>query len=58
MMEKSSHIYLTPSDLSEFREGRVSQRIQDTWGLTYGELLAIIEAHQYTSTEETSNGSC
>ena len=58
MMEKSSHIVLTPTDLKEYREGRVSQRIQDTWGLTYGELLAIIDAHQYTSIEENLNGSC
>ncbi len=52
MMEKSSQIYLTPQDLAEYREGRVSQRILDTWGLTYGELSAIIQSHQYTSTEE------
>lgn len=52
MMEKSSHIYLSPNDLAEYKEGRVSQRILDTWGLTYGELSAIIESHEYTSTEE------
>lgn len=52
MMEKSSQLFLTAQDLSEYKEGRVSQRIQDTWGLTYGELSAIIEAHQYTTTEE------
>ena len=58
MMEKSSQLFLTNQDLEEYREGRVSQRIQSTWGLTYGELSAIIEAHQYTSTEENPNGSC
>lgn len=52
MMEKSSQLVLTAQDLAEYREGRVSQRIQDTWGLTYGELSAIIDAHEYTSTEE------
>lgn len=54
MMEKSSNIRLTPNDLTEYKEGRVSQRISDTWGLTYGELSAIIDSHQYTSTEETN----
>lgn len=58
MMEKSSQLVLTAQDLSDYREGRVSQRIQDTWGLTYGELSAIIDAHEYTSTEENTNGSC
>lgn len=51
MMEKSSQLLLTAQDLSEYREGRVSQRIQDTWGLTYGELSAIIDAHEYTTEE-------
>lgn len=51
MMEKSSNIMLTPEDLKEYAEGRVSQRIQDTWGLTFGELSAIINAHEYTTEE-------
>lgn len=51
MMEKSSQILLTALDLAEYREGRVSQRIQSIWGLTYGELSAIIDAHQYTTEE-------
>lgn len=51
MMEKSSQLLLTAQDLAEYREGRVSQRIQDTWGLTYGELSAIIDAHEYTTEE-------
>ena len=51
MMEKSSQLLLTAQDLAEYREGRVSQRIQDTWGLTYGELSAIIDANEYTTEE-------
>lgn len=51
MMEKSSQLLLTAQDLAEYKEGRVSQRIQDTWGLTYGELSAIIDAHEYTTEE-------
>jgi hypothetical protein len=51
-MEKSGRIVLTPEDLAEFKNGRVSQRIRETWGLTLGELSEIIKAHQYTSTEE------
>ena len=51
MMEKSSQLLLTAQDLAEYREGRVSQRIQDTWGLTYGELSAIIDAYEYTTEE-------
>lgn len=51
-MEKSGRIILTPEDLAEFRNGRVSQRIRETWGLTLVELSEIIQANEYTSTEE------
>lgn len=56
-MEKSGSIVLTPDDLAEFRNGRVSQRIRDNWGLTLAELSAIIVAQEYTSTGETKHGS-
>lgn len=53
-MEKSGRIILTKEDLDEFANGRVSQRIRETWGLTLGQLSEIIKAHEYTSTEESN----
>jgi len=56
-MEKSGSIVLTPEDWAEFRNGRVSQRIRENWGLTLAELSDIIMTHKYTSTGEKEHGS-
>jgi len=56
-MEKSGSIVLTPEDWAEFRNGRVSQRIRENWGLTLAELSDIIMTHKYTSTGEHEHGS-
>jgi len=51
-MEKSGRIILTREDLAEFKKGRVSQRIRETWGLTLDQLSEIIASNEYNSTEE------
>jgi len=48
-MEKNSSPVLTEQDLEEYRQGRVSDRIAEIWGLTYEELDAIIKSHSEKS---------
>jgi hypothetical protein len=46
-MEKNGTILLTEEDLAEFREGGVSQRVKETWNLSYDDLKKIIENNNY-----------
>ena len=47
MMEKSGTVILTEKDLEDYKEGRVSLRLQEEWGLTFEELRNIIETNNY-----------
>jgi hypothetical protein len=46
-MEKSGRLQLSQLDLAEFKSGRVSERLQGTWGFTYDQLAEIINNKNY-----------
>lgn len=46
-MEKNGTILLTEEDLDEFKTGTVSQRVKETWDLSYDDLKKIIENKNY-----------
>jgi hypothetical protein len=48
MLEKSSCLVLTDDDISQYHAGIVSDRLQQTWGLSFEQLQEIIESKQFT----------
>jgi hypothetical protein len=46
-MEKNGNILLTEEDLDKFRQGIVSDRVRDTWNLSYEDLKKYIENNNY-----------
>lgn len=46
-MEKNGSILLTEADLDEFRKGNVSNRVRETWDLSYEDLKQYIENNNY-----------
>lgn len=49
MLEKSGTISLTSQDLEELREGKVSERVKATWGLTLVELQEVVKNNDYVT---------
>lgn len=47
MLEKSGTILLTKEDLEEYGNGRVSDRLQEEWGMSYEELRFVVENNNY-----------
>jgi hypothetical protein len=47
MLEKSGTITLTLEDLDEFHKGKVSDKIQSTWGLSFEDLKKIVASNDY-----------
>lgn len=47
MLIKHSTVLLTDKDMEEYHDGKVSERLQDIWHLTYQELKQIIENNNY-----------
>lgn len=47
MLEKSGTITLTTEDLNELHAGKVSERVQSTWGLTLQQLQEIVAMKSY-----------
>lgn len=47
MLEKSGTIVLTQQDLDEFHLGRVTDRVESNWGLTYNQLMEIVTTNSY-----------
>ena len=45
-MEKSGALNLDLEDIVEYGKGKVSQRIQQDWGLTHRELHGMIKSNQ------------
>lgn len=52
MLEKSGTILLTDNDIAEYRAGNVSDRITQTWGLSFEQLQDVITKNNYTKLEE------
>lgn len=46
-MQKSGLVTMTEEDLEEFHNGNVSDRLAETWNLTYNELREVVESQQY-----------
>lgn len=46
-MIKSGSLLLTNEDLQEYYQGRVSQRLKDSWGLTLEDLQKYIQNNNY-----------
>jgi hypothetical protein len=55
MLEKDSKVVLTDDDIVEYRHGRVSDRVKETWGLTFEELQALVSSKQYTAVTQDSS---
>lgn len=51
MLEKSGTILLTKEDLEEYKQGCVSDRLQEAWGMTLAELQFIVENNNYKEIE-------
>ncbi|MCI4437243.1 MAG: hypothetical protein JHC33_10600 [Ignisphaera sp.] len=47
MLEKSGSVTLTDKDLEEYNKGIVSDRIAETWKLSYNELRDVVENKSY-----------
>lgn len=52
MLEKSSCLVLTDDDINKYYAGIVSDRVQQTWGLSLEELREVIESKQFTKAKE------
>lgn len=52
MIEKSGNIMLTNDDLEKYNQGIVSDRISQTWGLSYEDLKEVIESKQFTKVKD------
>ena len=55
MLEKRGVLLLTQNDLDLFKEGQVSDRIRDSWGLTYDQLRDSIENNEFEVVTTDSN---
>ena len=47
MLEKSSSVVLTEEDMEAYNRGYVSQRLLDTWNLTYDQLRELLNNNNY-----------
>jgi hypothetical protein len=47
-MEKSGTVLLTQHDLDEFHQGRVTDRVKDTWNFTLEQLKKVVENNDFT----------
>ena len=47
MIKDTGTILLTDKDLEEYREGFVSKRIQELWGISFEQLKEIIQHNNY-----------
>ncbi len=54
-MQKSSLVTLTSEDIEDFKSGKVSDRLLETWNLTYNELREIIESERYVLVSTNSS---
>jgi predicted GNAT superfamily acetyltransferase len=49
MLEKNSHIVLTPSEMEEYNRGVVSDRVKQAWGIeTIEELRELVSLQHST----------
>lgn len=55
MLIKNGSILLTDEDMKEYREGQVSERIRQTWGLSFDELKHLIENNNYEDINDVSS---
>ena len=51
MLEKNSSVVLTDDDLKEYKEGRVSKRVRETWEFSLEELKEVVESGNYNITK-------
>lgn len=47
MLEKNGELKLTDEDLSLVKEGSVSKRVSQTWGLTLEQLQEVVATNDY-----------
>ena len=47
MLEKSGTIVLTDEDLKELKDGKVSKRVEDNWGLSVEQLKEVVKNNEY-----------
>jgi hypothetical protein len=52
VMEKTGKVALTSYDLDQFSQGKVSQRLEELWGLTLDELKEIVSSRNYVRIDE------
>jgi hypothetical protein len=52
MLEKNGSIVLTQDDINQYNAGIVSERVKQTWGLTFEQLQEIIESKQFTKVKD------
>lgn len=52
VMEKTGKVALTSYDLEQLSQGKVSQRLEDLWGLTLDELKQVVESHNFVKIDE------
>jgi hypothetical protein len=48
MLEKQGKVVLTDEDLNLYNKGQVSERIKETWGLSFSDLEEVVASHSYT----------
>lgn len=52
VMEKTGKVALTSYDLDQLAQGKVSQRLEELWGMTFEELKNVVESKNYVKIDE------
>lgn len=52
MLEKTGEIRLNEDDIKQAKEGKVSDRVKDTWNLTVDELQGLVKAGEFKSDKD------
>jgi hypothetical protein len=47
MLEKQGMVVLTDEDLEQYNRGQVSDRVKQTWDLSFNDLKEVVETKQY-----------
>lgn len=54
MLVKSGELILTEDDIKQSKEGNVSKRVKETWGLSLEELNQVVANKDYKTIKDES----